>query len=164
MAFGHEESVLVNFSWESDQLRAMKEQFPEVKKVHFPPITLSLMGIVQVAKTDDARIRPIIEHLFEAGRAIKVAIVVDEDVDPEDPRELQWALATRFQPDRDIFVETGKPGLGIDPSTGENHITSKIGIDATKPVGRARDFEKIDVPPQAMAKVKKILAGLRPRS
>jgi 2,5-furandicarboxylate decarboxylase 1 len=161
MAFGHEESVLLNFSWESDQLRAMKEQFPEVKKVHFPPITLSLMGIVQVAKTDDARIRPIIEHLFEAGRATKVAIVVDEDVDPEDPREIQWALATRFQPDRDIFTESNKPGLGIDPSAGANQLTSKIGIDATKPMGKLKEFEKIDVPPAAMAKAKRILSSLK---
>jgi 2,5-furandicarboxylate decarboxylase 1 len=79
---------------------------------------------------------------------IKRVIVVDEDVDIHVPWELDWAMATRVQPDRDLVVLERVDGSPIDPSVGPEAMGSRYGIDdATKPLGEAERFEKIAVPP-----------------
>ena len=75
---------------------------------------------------------------------------MDPDVDPDDPRAIEWALATRFQADRDLVPCRGKRGSSLDPSADpETAITCKAGFDLTIPYGEdpAR-FRK--VPPVAI--------------
>jgi 2,5-furandicarboxylate decarboxylase 1 len=71
-----------------------------------------------------------------AGRRVKTVIVVDDDVDPANWLDVDWALATRVQPHRDVTIIQGVSGVVLDPSlppeeksTGR---TSKMIIDATK--------------------------------
>jgi UbiD family decarboxylase len=59
---------------------------------------------------------------------------VDEDIDVYDDRDVEWAVATRFQADRGLVVLHGVRGSSIDPSS-QDGFTSKVGIDATKPFG-----------------------------
>lgn len=73
------------------------------------------------------------------GKDIKTLIVVDEDVNPYDWNEIEWALSTRFVPDRDVELLTGLPGAPTDPAMpreaiGTTNIISKIVMDATKPL------------------------------
>jgi 2,5-furandicarboxylate decarboxylase 1 len=72
----------------------------------------------------------------------KFAIVVDDDIDPHDNKEVIWSLSTRVNPERDIFIIPGTHGHHLDASLplitkpGEFpqiRRGSKIGIDATKP-------------------------------
>jgi UbiD family decarboxylase len=70
---------------------------------------------------------------------MKRGVIVDEDVDLYDDRDVEWALATRFQADRDLVVIEGAKGSSIDPSAGET--TAKMGLDATKPLGQTK-FDK----------------------
>jgi len=72
------------------------------------------------------------------GRFIKNLIIVDRDIDPFNPIEVEWALATRVQPDRDVEIIKSVTGVILDPSlpeeerlTGKSR-TSKMIIDATK--------------------------------
>jgi UbiD family decarboxylase len=68
--------------------------------------------------------------------------VVDEDINIYSSFDVEWAIATRVQWDRDIFVVSSMRGL-LDPSAKANTppsiidrgeiLTSKIGIDATVP-------------------------------
>jgi phenyl-phosphate phosphatase/carboxylase subunit beta len=71
-----------------------------------------------------------------AGRGIKQVIVVDDDIDPADPIQVEWAIATRVQPHRDIEILSELPGIILDPSLprGEQRppLTSKMIIDATR--------------------------------
>ena len=73
-----------------------------------------------------------------AGRTIKTLIMVDADVDPYDATDVEWALATRLQPDRDVEIIRQTVGVILDPSiTREDRLsgasrTSKMIIDATK--------------------------------
>jgi UbiD family decarboxylase len=61
-------------------------------------------------------------------------------------RDVEWAVATRFQADRRIVLH-GVRGSSIDPS-GHDGVTSKVGIDATKPLGAgAAMFDKAIVQP-----------------
>lgn len=83
--------------------------------------------------------RQIIHALWGAtGGAFKWVIVVDGDINPYDFGQVQYALATRVQPDRDIVIGTGLCGNNLDPSIDPRQKTSidyvsssKIGIDAT---------------------------------
>jgi len=51
-----------------------------------------------------------------AGRAVKQVIVVDDDVDPFDPLAVEWAVATRVQPHRDVDIIKEVQGVVLDPS------------------------------------------------
>ena len=71
------------------------------------------------------------------GRDIKTLIVVDEDIDPYDWNEIEWALSTRFNPIEDVELFTGLPGNVADPAmpreaVGKSNLISKIILDATK--------------------------------
>lgn len=77
---------------------------------------------------------------------IKHVVVVDEDVNIFNPREVEWAIATRVQGDRGIMVFRGLPGTKIDPSS-DDGLTAKMGVDATKPLDAPpKRFEKIRIP------------------
>ncbi len=64
-------------------------------------------------------------------------MVVDEDVDIFDPHDVEWAIATRFQADRDLVVLADQPSSSLDPSAchvpGQKSRTAKMGLDATIP-------------------------------
>jgi UbiD family decarboxylase len=90
---------------------------------------------------------------------IKKAIVVDEDIDPEDYQEVEWALATRFQGDRDLIILPDLRGQPIDPSSKEGFLTTKIGMDATRP--KKEGFEKVDVPIAVKQRLTPILGKLK---
>jgi 2,5-furandicarboxylate decarboxylase 1 len=62
----------------------------------------------------------------------KVVVVVDEDVDPRDPAQVEWAMAYRVQPDRDIVIVPRVRGVGLDPSVPEPGVGSVMAIDATR--------------------------------
>ena len=73
-----------------------------------------------------------------ASRMIKNLIIVDDDIDPENWDEVEWALATRVQPHRDVEIIKDLPGSSLDPSlphgekSGGHARTSKMIIDATR--------------------------------
>lgn len=73
---------------------------------------------------------------------VKQAIVTDDDIDINDPNQIEWAVTFRCQADQDIVILTGMKGKHVDPSVqpwnlkpGELPTTSKFGIDATIPEG-----------------------------
>src|SRR4030095_6668829 len=97
-----------------------------------------------------------------AGRSVKQVIIVDDDIDPADPVQVEWAIATRVQPQRDIEILTELPGIILDPSLprGEQKppLTSKMIIDATR--YDAQDFAPVCLPSaDAMAKVERGWSG-----
>lgn len=165
MPFSSEESILLDFIWELDKMEELQKSFPFVEKVHFT--NMGLVAVVQIKKKGEKDGSDIIQHLFHHP-FIKLIIVVDDDIDPYDLKEVEWAIATRVQPDQDILIQSNLPGLIIDPSTSGGEVspeffsflipkTSKMGIDATKPLGEYERYEKIDVPEKAKSKIKPII-------
>jgi 3-polyprenyl-4-hydroxybenzoate decarboxylase len=62
---------------------------------------------------------------------------------------MDWALATRFQADRDLVVQGGFRSLPLDPSLNGGRIGAKAGFDLTLPFGRADSIEaQIPKPPR----------------
>ena len=63
--------------------------------------------------------------------------VVDEDIDPNDPEMVEYAMATRFQADKDMVIIKNVRGSSLDPSSDQKKLrTAKLGIDATKAVSK----------------------------
>ncbi len=87
---------------------------------------------------------------FAGAKEIKRVVVVDEDIDISSAQEVEWAIATRVQPDQDVMIMSDMFGSGLDPSARENGQTSKWGIDATIPLGANRErYEQVKTPHRA---------------
>ena len=141
--------------------RHLQRSFPNVSDVH-----LAIGGVgryhlnVQIRKTHEGQPKNIICAAFGAHYDIKQVIVVDEDVQVHDPMQVEWAVATRFQADRDLVVIAGAQGSALDPSTtvGQDFsggvppahsqgLSAKMGLDATRPVVYPEHvFTKVRIP------------------
>lgn len=82
---------------------------------------------------------------FKGHGSLKNCIVVDEDIDIDDPMDLEFAITTRCQFDKDLHLFKGERGSSLDPSANQvTRETCKTGIDATIPRGKdPENFRKI---------------------
>src|SRR5207253_3502541 len=79
---------------------------------------------------------------------LKHVVVVDDDIDIFDPTEVEWAIATRVQGDKDVMIVTNARAKPLDPSLPQGFgvvpTGAKVGIDATIPEGIPREhYERI---------------------
>ena len=81
--------------------------------------------------------RNAIAAVFGSTADVKHVFVVDEDIDVFSDEQVDWALATRFQADRDFVVASGFRAVPLDPSLAGSRTGAKAGFDCTKPFGRA---------------------------
>ena len=102
-----------------------------------------LHAVVSIKKKGPDDGRKAIEAAFRGHKSLKHVFVVDEDIDIHNPHEVEWAMATRFQGDRDMILRR-EPGSSLDPSSDlETRETAKVGFDLTIPWGRdPKDFKK----------------------
>jgi UbiD family decarboxylase len=117
--------------------------------VHVNPGGCSwLHAIVQIEKQHDDDGKQAIEAAFAGHRSCKHVFVVDGDVDIYDPLAVEWAMATRFQGDRDLVIKPRAPGSSLDPSSEpETYNTCRLGFDLTRPLQSAgKKFEKTPFP------------------
>lgn len=117
--------------------------------VHVNPGGCSwLHAIVQIDKQHADDGEKAIRAAFAGHRSCKHIYIVDADVDIYDPLQVEWALATRFQGERDLVVLDREPGSSLDPSAeAGTKFTTKIGFDLTAPLGEARrHYEKVGYP------------------
>ncbi|MEE8167615.1 MAG: UbiD family decarboxylase [Candidatus Hydrothermarchaeales archaeon] len=103
-----------------------------------------LHGVVAIEKQGDEDARKAIAAAFEAHPSMKHVVIVDEDIDIFDSTDVELALATRFQADRDITMFKNVKGSSLDPSA-HNSITTKVGLDATKPLDKKGTFERASI-------------------
>jgi UbiD family decarboxylase len=102
-----------------------------------------LHAVVSIRQQKEGDARNAMLAAFAGHASLKRVIVVDEDVDPFDDHAVEWALATRFQADKDILVVEGARGSSLDPSAGST--TAKLGMDATiSPVKDRSLFEMVE--------------------
>ena len=85
--------------------------------------------------------RNAIAACFGALVNVKNVFVVDPDVDIFSDEQMDWALGTRFQPDRDLMVVEGMRTLPLDPSLVNSRVGAKAGFDLTWPFGSAARIE-----------------------
>ncbi len=90
-----------------------------------------LSSVVQIVQKQNGDGVKAIYAALDGHRSMKQVIVVDEDIDVTNPARVEWALMTRWQPDRDTVILSSQKGSSLDPSRDEDGTTSKIGMDAT---------------------------------
>ncbi|SAK48805.1 decarboxylase UbiD [Caballeronia fortuita] len=156
---------------EATLLAHLQRSHPSVKDVH-----LSVGGVcryhlwVQFDKKREGEAKNVILCAFGAHYDIKQVVVVDTDVDVHDPAEIEWAIATRFQADRDLVVVAGAQGSPLDPSTtvglpedAPAHlqgVSAKMGLDATRPVAYpAHVFTRVRIPGQDTVDLDALIAS-----
>jgi 2,5-furandicarboxylate decarboxylase 1 len=107
-----------------------------------------LHAVIKIRKEKEDDARNALEAAFRGHPSLKHAIVVDEDIDIDDPFAVEWAMATRMQMDQGLMLRPGEYGSSLDPSADQvTRKTCKAGLDATIPLKRPRDsFSKARIP------------------
>ncbi len=142
---GYEHFMLMGLPKESQIYSTVKRVVP---KVHGVRLTeggcMWLHAIISITKQHEGDGKNAIMAAFTGHPSLKHVTVVDEDVNIYDDRDVEWAVATRFQADRDLILIKGARGSSLDPSA-ENSLTTKWGIDATKPLKGKEKFERVSL-------------------
>ncbi len=155
MPFNRENGIITNLVWEATQLDRVQQSLPAVKDVLLWG-SIGEIAVVQIEKQTDDDGPKMIKDLFNLIPRAKGIIVVDLDIDIQDPYEVEWAVFTRFQVDRDLLTVARVPGSALDPSA-DGGMTSKWGVDATKPLRGVEKYTRISPPAWALEKVKALL-------
>src|ERR1700722_15271282 len=143
---GMEHLVLGEIPREATLLEHLQRSFPNVRDLRLTRGGICRYHlVVKIDKRSNGEPKNIIMGAFGGHYDIKHVVVVDMDVDIDDPNEIEWAIATRFQADRDLVVVSGAQGSKLDPSS-EQGVSAKMGIDATKPLStEPMEFKRIHV-------------------
>jgi UbiD family decarboxylase len=144
MPGGPDHSLMMGMPREPIILEAVEKAVPKVGSVRLTEGGCSwLHGVVSIKQQKQGDAKNAIMAAFGAHPSMKRVVVVDLDIDIFDDRQVEWAIATRFQADRDMLVIHKARGSTLDCSAVDGH-TSKVGIDATIPHGRDKEFKRID--------------------
>ncbi len=131
---GWEHYMLMGLPREPMILKTVRQAVPRVKNVRLTEGGCCwLNGVVSIAKNKEGDGVNAIMAAFTGHPSMKQVIVVDDDIDIFDDKEVEWAVATRMQADR-ILKIPGAAGSSLDPSS-HGKTTWKVGYDATIPLG-----------------------------
>jgi 2,5-furandicarboxylate decarboxylase 1 len=138
-----EHLTMATIPMEANYFRVIKGAVPEVEAVRVAaPFTV----FISMRKKYEGQARSALLAAFNADLYLKHAIVVDHDIDINDTQRVLWAMATRVQASRDIFIVPRAQGPSTDPSSDQG-VVDKMGIDATAKPSLER-FAPINAVPQ----------------
>ncbi len=146
-----EHLTMATIPMEANYLRVVQGSVPEVAAVRVAaPYTL----VISMRKRYEGQARTAMLAAFAADLYLKHAIVVDHDIDIGNLQQVFWAMATRVQADRDVFIIPRARGSSLDPSSEPLGVVDKMGIDATaKP--NLDQFAPVNrVPQEVMQRIK----------
>ncbi len=142
-----ENHTLIEYANAAVIYREAMKIVPEVRDVYVTPGgTFRHHVVVSIKKRHDDEARNLILALLALGIGLKQVTVVDDDIDIRNPTEVEWALSTRMQPDRDLIVIPRLACSTLDPSVPKPRSTAGWGIDATVPVADRSKYEKVLIP------------------
>jgi len=144
-----EHRLLMSMPIEAKVLQGVKNVVPTTKQVCLTDGGCNwLHAVIQIKKRLEGESKNALIAAFASHPSLKMAIVVDDDIDPTDPKAVEYAMATRFQADKNMIIIPNAKGSSLDPSSDqENLLTTKVGIDATLSVLKPKDkFEVAKIP------------------
>ena len=125
--------------------RAIEMAVRELKAVYATPATGGMFNLrVALQQRVPGEARNAMAAAFACQANIKHVFVVDPDIDVFSDQQMDWALATRFQADRDLVVASGFRAMPLDPSLEGSRTGAKMGFDLTLPLlapGASRSLE-----------------------
>lgn len=152
-----ENHILKQMPFEASFLNTLKRQFPTVERVSVRASAgVSFYAVIAMRPRFAGEARQVILAAMSSNIRPKWVVVVDPDIDVHSSTEVEWAMAFRVLPQRDVFVVDQLPSGPADPATltlspdGERisaalALSSSVGVDATLPFGEAFS-EVADVP------------------
>jgi 2,5-furandicarboxylate decarboxylase 1 len=128
----------------------------ECRDVYVTPGGCSwLHAVVQIKKQNPDDGKKAIEAAFKGHGSLKHCVIVDDDINIYDPNDVEWAIATRFQADKNALILPNQRGSSLDPSgdltEGKKATTCKMGLDATIPFKKTdkgfkkEEYKKVDL-------------------
>jgi 4-hydroxy-3-polyprenylbenzoate decarboxylase len=113
----------------------LQQQFPEIVDFWLPPEGCSYrIAVVAIRKAYPGHAKRVMMGIWSFLRQFmytKFVIVVDDDIDARDWKEVMWAISTRMDPVRDITLIDNTPIDYLDFASPESGLGGKIGLDAT---------------------------------
>jgi len=152
-----ENHILKQIPFEASFLATMRRQFPTVDKVSVRASAgVSFHVVIAMRPRFAGEARQVIHAAMSLNIRPKWVVVVDPDIDVHSSTDVEWAMAFRVLPHRDVFIADNLPSGPADPATitlsadGERisaalALSSAVGIDATLPFG-GNFSEVADVP------------------
>jgi anhydromevalonate phosphate decarboxylase len=144
-----EHRLLMGLPVESKMFEVIKNVVPSTNTVHLTDGGSNwLDAVIQIKKRLEGEPKNALLAAFAAHPSLKMAIVVDDDIDPTSPVSVEYAMSTRCQADKGLLIVTNAKGSSLDPSSDqENLLTTKVGIDATATLIKPRErFEIAKIP------------------
>jgi UbiD family decarboxylase len=127
----------VSMAW-----REAQKITPEVVAVNVTPGGATRHHVVvSIKKRHPAEARNLALALLAAPLGAKLVTVVDDDIDVFDPLQVEWAVNTRVQADRDVLILPNLYSPTLDPSAPAARTSAKMGIDATAPLGDREAYQ-----------------------
>ncbi|MGH3089428.1 MAG: UbiD family decarboxylase [Rubrobacteraceae bacterium] len=144
---GYEHLLLGGIPREASLFQMVRQTVPTVRAVHMTPGgTCRYHAVISIKKTVEGQGKNAVFAALANTFDIKHVHVVDEEVNIFDPEEVEWAMATRFQAERDLIVVHGAEGSKLDPSS-DGGVSSKMGFDCTVPLeSEPFDYLRIRIP------------------
>lgn len=141
---GLEHKLLMGFPREAQVYHSVARVVPSVKKVRLTMASgMWLHAVISIKKQHEGDAKNAGLAALAAHTSLKHVIVVDDDIDPDDPWQLEWAIATRFRADRDLVVINNVRGSTLDPYSPDG-LTTKLIIDATAPLADKERFSRVE--------------------
>ena len=144
MPAGFEHKLLQGLPQEPRIFNAVQNTVPTVKNVALTEGGCCwLHAAVSIEKQTQGDGKNVIMAALAAHPSLKHCVVVDEDVNIFDAEDIEYAIATRVKGDEDILIVPGARGSSLDPCAKPDGTTTKIGVDATKPLDKLEKFERV---------------------
>ncbi len=144
MPAGFEHKLLQGLPQEPRIFNAVQNTVPTVKNVALTEGGCCwLHAAVSIQKQTQGDGKNVVMAALAAHPSLKHCVVVDEDVDIFDAEDVEYAIATRVKGDEDILIVPGARGSSLDPCAKPDGTTTKIGVDATKPLDKLEKFERV---------------------
>jgi 4-hydroxy-3-polyprenylbenzoate decarboxylase/2,5-furandicarboxylate decarboxylase 1 len=129
--------VIKNAIHEAVVYRRLRDICPTIRDVCFTEASGGAHVVVSMKPTFAAQARDVMLTALTVERIRpKLVVIVDEDIDPRDPAQVEWAIAYRVQADRDVVIVDRVRGVPLDPSSPEPGLGAVMTIDATRPFGK----------------------------
>lgn len=143
---GFEHKLLQGLPQEPRIFKAIKNMLPTVKNVVLTEGGCCwLHAVVSIKKQTQGDAKNVIMAALSAHPSLKHVVIVDEDINIFDPEDVEYAIATRVKGDDDIIIIPKARGSSLDPVALPDGTTTKIGVDATKILGKEEKFERVSL-------------------
>jgi 2,5-furandicarboxylate decarboxylase 1 len=144
-----EHRLLMGLPIETKMHEAVRNVVPNTLAVHLTEGGSNwLDAVIQIRKRLEGEPKNAIIAAFASHPSLKMATVVDEDIDPRDPVAVEYAISTRCQANSGLVIIANTKGSSLDPSSDQdNMVTTKVGIDATATLLKSKErFEIANIP------------------